>query len=57
LQLLSAELSIRTAEIEHLKLILAKLRRMPFGRSSEKLDQEIEQLELELKVKPGYAMC
>jgi len=36
---LAAELSTRTAEIEHLKLVLAKLRRMQFGRSSEKLDQ------------------
>jgi transposase len=46
---LSAELSTRTAEIEHLKLVLAKLRRMQFGRSSEKLDQQIEQLELQLE--------
>lgn len=29
----------RTAEIKHLKLVLAKLRRMQFGCSSEKLDQ------------------
>ena len=35
---LSAELSTRTAEIEHLKLVLAKLKRMQFGRRSEKLD-------------------
>lgn len=46
---LAAELSTRTAEIEHLKLVLAKLRRMLFGRSSEKLDQQIEQLELQLE--------
>jgi len=46
---LSAELSRRDAEIEHLKLVLAKLRRMQFGRSSEKLDQQIEQLELQLE--------
>ncbi|MBV8634165.1 MAG: IS66 family transposase [Burkholderiaceae bacterium] len=46
---LNAELSTRTAEIEHLKLVLAKLRRMQFGRSSEKLDQQIEQLELQLE--------
>ena len=31
---LSAELSTRTAEIEHLKLVLAKLKRMQFGRRS-----------------------
>ncbi|MFX9532674.1 transposase, partial [Acinetobacter baumannii] len=46
---LAAELSTRTAEIEHLKLMLAKLRRMQFGRKSEKLDQQIEQLELQLE--------
>ncbi len=34
------------AEIEKLKLQLARLRRMQFGRSSEKLDQQIAQLEL-----------
>ncbi|GCB06436.1 hypothetical protein PSUB009319_40670 [Ralstonia sp. SET104] len=37
------------AEIEHLKLLIAKLRRMQFGRSSEKLDHQIEQLELRLE--------
>ncbi|AKM33239.1 transposase (plasmid) [Pandoraea faecigallinarum] len=37
------------AEIEHLKLLIAKLRRMAFGRSSEKLDRQIEQLELKLE--------
>lgn len=46
---LTAELSRRDAEIEHLKLVLAKLRRMQFGHSSEKLDQQIEQLELQLE--------
>lgn len=46
---LREQLSIRTAEIEHLKLVLAKLRRMQFGRRSEKLDQQIEQLELKLE--------
>ena len=37
-----------TTEIEHLKLLIAKLRRMQFGRKSEKLDRQIEQLELRL---------
>jgi transposase len=46
---LTAELSRRDAEIEHLKLVLAKLKRMQFGRRSEKLDQQIEQLELQLE--------
>jgi transposase len=39
----------RDSEIEQLKLLIAKLRRMQFGRSSEKLDREIEQLELRLE--------
>jgi transposase len=37
------------AEVEHLKLIIAKLKRLQFGRHSEKLDREIEQLELRLE--------
>ena len=37
------------AQIEHLKLVVAKLRRMHFGRKSEKLHREIEQLELQLE--------
>jgi transposase len=37
------------AEIERLKLIIAKLKRLQFGRRSEKLDREIEQLELRLE--------
>ncbi len=38
----------RQAEIERLQLLIAKLRRMPFGRRSEKLDRQMEQLELQL---------
>ena len=38
------------AVIEHLKLIIAKLRRMQFGRRSEKADRQIEQFELQLEV-------
>jgi transposase len=37
------------AEIEHLKLVVAKLQRMHFGRKSEKLHRQIEQLELHLE--------
>ena len=57
-QLLSAEdrltatqerLQSREREIEHLKLLLAKLHRMQFGRKSEKLTRQIEQLELRLE--------
>ena len=42
------QLLSRDNEIEHLKLLIAKLRRMQFGRKSEKLDRQIEQLELRL---------
>jgi transposase len=44
-----ALLGERAVEIEHLKLLIAKLKRLQFGRSSEKLDREIEQLELKLE--------
>jgi transposase len=43
-----AELYAKTLQIEHLKTQLAVLRRARFGRSSEKLDREIEQLEFVL---------
>jgi aconitase B len=46
-----AELSVeyKALEIEKLKLQIAKLRRMQFGRSSERITRQIEQLELRLK--------
>jgi len=44
-----AELISRKNEIDNLKLLIAKLKRMQFGRSSEKLNQQIEQLELRLE--------
>ena len=44
-----AQLTERAVEIEHLKLLIAKLKRLQFGRSSEKLDREIEQLQLKLE--------
>ena len=43
---LQAELYAKTLMIEKLKAQLAVLRRARFGRSSEKLDRDIEQLEL-----------
>jgi transposase len=43
-----AELYAKTLQIEHIKAQLAVLRRARFGRSSEKLDREIEQLEFVL---------
>src|SRR5215469_14448553 len=39
----------RDQEIEHLTLVIARLRRMVFGPKSEKITQEIEQLELKLE--------
>ena len=41
-----AEIHAKTLHIEKLRAQLAVLRRARFGRSSEKLDQAIEQLEL-----------
>ncbi|MDB5841789.1 MAG: transposase family protein [Herminiimonas sp.] len=46
---LREELSTKRVEIEHLKLFIAKLKRMQFGKKSEKLDHQIEQLELRLE--------
>jgi transposase len=43
---LTATVHHHALQIEKLKLQLARLRRMQFGRSSEKLSQQIEQLEL-----------
>src|SRR3974377_1075332 len=44
-----AGLIAKALEIEKLKLQLARLRRMQFGRSSEKIVRAIEQLELRLE--------
>lgn len=46
---LQALVLAQQAEIEHLKLIIAKFRRMQFGRRSEQLDETIAQLELSLE--------
>ena len=46
---LREQLSSNAVEIDQLKLLIAKLKRMQFGRKSEKLDREIEQLELKLE--------
>jgi transposase len=50
-ELKAAELSVqlRSLEIEKLKFQIAKLRRMQFGRSSERITRQIEQLELQLE--------
>jgi transposase len=44
-----AGLVARTLEVEKLKIQLARLRRLQFGSSSEKITREIEQLELALE--------
>jgi transposase len=44
-----SELLSHKMQIEHLQLLIAKLRRMQFGRSSEKIGHQIEQLELQLE--------
>jgi len=46
---LRAKVSEQAAEISHLKLVIAKLRRMQFGRRSEQIDHMIGQLELSLE--------
>src|SRR5215510_576526 len=43
------QLASRDSEIEQLKLLIAKLQRMQFGRKSEKLERQIEQLQLRLE--------
>ena len=50
-ELKAAEISVQyqTLEIEKLKFQIAKLRRMQFGRSSERITRQIEQLELRLE--------
>jgi transposase len=50
-ELKAAELGVQrhALEIEKLKLQIAKLRRMQFGRSSERVTRQIEQLELQLE--------
>lgn len=49
LQALKALIATQRAEIERLKMMIAKLRRTQFGRSSEQLDAMIDQLQLGLE--------
>jgi hypothetical protein len=44
-----AEIDSRTTEIENLKLLILKLKRMHFGPRSEKYDRDIQQLGLRLE--------
>jgi len=49
------QLHSRQLQIEHLKLQIARLTRLKFGRSSEQLDQQLAQLELKLEELEGEA--
>lgn len=42
------QLSSHAAEIERLRLLIARLQRLQFGRKSEKVEKQIEQLQLQL---------
>jgi transposase len=44
-----AQLDSRDTQIENLKLLVLKLKRMHFGKRSEKMSADIEQLELRLE--------
>ena len=46
LELARSDLLVQTTLVEYLKLQIAKLKRLQFGRSSEKLGAQIDQLEL-----------
>src|SRR5580692_11525111 len=46
---LKALVLAKQTEIEHLKLLVLKLKRMHFGPRSEKRDKDIQQLELQLE--------
>src|SRR5579863_7344433 len=48
-QSLKALVLAKQAELESLKLLIAKLKRMHFGPSSEKYDRDLQQLELRLE--------
>ena len=48
-ELLVETLSSQTQQIEHLKLVIEKLRRMMFGSKSEKVTIQVEQFELQLE--------
>ncbi len=43
------QISSHDAELERLRLVIARLQRLQFGRKSEKIERQIEQLELQLE--------
>ena len=48
LRVLAGDVKSKSLLIEQLKAQIAKLKLMQFGKSSEKIDQQIAQLELQL---------
>jgi transposase len=44
-----AQISSHNAELERLRLVIARLQRLQFGRKSEKIERQLEQLELQLE--------
>src|SRR5919199_1766887 len=51
------EIASRNTEIDNLKLLILKLKRMQFGHKSEKLDKQILQLELRLEDLEAHQSC
>jgi transposase len=44
-----AQISSHNAELERLRLVIARLQRLQFGRKSEEIERQLEQLELQLE--------
>lgn len=51
------ELSSRNTEIDNLRLLILKLKRMQFGHKSEKIDKHILQLELRHEDLEAHQSC
>jgi transposase len=49
LERLQEKISSHAAEVERLRLVIARLQRLQFGRKSEKIQRQLEQLELQLE--------
>src|SRR6202451_1444108 len=49
LERLHEKISSHAAEVERLRLVIARLQRLQFGRKSEKIQRQLEQLELQLE--------
>src|ERR1700761_188075 len=49
LERLHEKISSHAAEVERLRLVIARLQRLQFGRKSEKIQRQLEQLETQLE--------